>query len=70
MGRKGVGIMRETCYNCKYAMELLGGNLRCYRFPPNTRRSDIEMDTGDIIISYVHVPVNPNDWCGEWKQKE
>jgi hypothetical protein len=58
--------MLESCNNCRYAIELLGGELRCYRFPPNVEV--VVMSPGQEI-SYEHVPVNPDDWCGEWKEK-
>ena len=59
--------MEETCQECKfYKWEL--SEYVCKRYPPTT--SSAYVGYGEWKSFTNHVPVDPDDGCGEYQEKE
>lgn len=57
---------RAACIDCEYAETLTSpkGLLRCHRYAPRPGAGGVE------LASVVWPLVNPEDWCGEYLERE
>ena len=53
----------RRCDTCQWWQE----NARCYRYPPTALVAD---QAGNAFERAVHPRTRPDDWCGEWEQRE